>query len=104
MDGAGTLIRRARTAAGLSLRRLADRAATSHATIAAYEAGRVHPSMETVERIVRASGFRFTVALVPGVDEPGRRRGDELVDALELASQFPAQYDRELLYPRFVAR
>ena len=102
MDSAA-LIRRARTGAGLSLRRLADRAGTSHATIAAYEAGRVHPSVPTVERIIRAAGFRVVVELVPVVDQPANRRGDELIQALELAAQFPARHSPNLRYPRFPA-
>ena len=100
MDGAA-LIRCARTDAGLSLRRLAERAGTSHATIAAYEAGRIHPSVQTVERIVRAAGFRVVTELVPTGDEPAFRRGDELVQALELAAQFPARHSLELRYPPF---
>ena len=104
MDGEGALIRRARTAAGLSLRGLADRAGTSHATIAAYEAGRVHPSMETVRRIIGATGFRIVVELVPRVDEPSLLRGDELIDVLELASQFPARHGQQLHFPRFASQ
>lgn len=89
--------------AGLSLRRMAALAATSHATIAAYEAGRVHPSLPTVERITRAAGFKLVVELVPTVGEPGNPRGDELVQVLELAAQFPARHSPDLRYPRFGA-
>ena len=104
MDDVGAVIRRARRAAGLSLRHLADRAGTSHATIAAYEAGRVHSSMPTAQRIVRAAGFRIVVELVPAVGEPDHPRGDELVQVLELAAHFPARHEPELRFPRFVTR
>ena len=56
MDAAA-VIRTARAGAGLSLRGLAGRAGTSHATLSAYEAGRVHPSIDTVGRIVGAAGY-----------------------------------------------
>jgi transcriptional regulator with XRE-family HTH domain len=99
-----TLIRRARTRSGLSLRHLAERAGTSHATIASYEAGRINPSLPTFERIVRAAGFRVVIELVPIVGDPAHNRGDELVQALELASQFPARHIPELRFPKFASR
>lgn len=49
-EAAGTL-RRTRLAAGLSLRALAERAGTSHATLAAYESGRTIPRVDTLDRI-----------------------------------------------------
>ncbi len=102
MDAA-SLVRRARTASGLTLRQLAERAGTSHATLAAYEAGRVDPSIHTVQRIVRAAGFDPTVQLLPSVDTGDGSRGEELIQVLDLASQFPARHARRLPYPRFGA-
>lgn len=102
MDAA-TLIRRARSCSGLSLRQLARRAGTSHATLSAYEAGRVDPSVHTVRRIIRSAGFDPAVVLVPRVDPNEGGRGDELVQVLELAAQFPARHARRLSYPRFGA-
>ena len=64
MDGAA-LIRRARLRSGLSLRALAERAGTSHSTLAAYEAGRVAPTLDTLERILAAAGFTATTTLTP---------------------------------------
>lgn len=101
MDRAAALVRRARAAGGLSLRRMADLAGTSHATIAAYEAGRVHPSVSTIERIARAVGFRLAMELVPVAGDPGRPRGDELVQVLDLVAHFPARHARHLRYPKF---
>jgi transcriptional regulator with XRE-family HTH domain len=99
-----TLIRWARERSGLSLRHLAERAGTSHATIAAYEAGRVKPSVPTFERIVRAAGFGLVVELVPLVGDSVKSRGDELVQVLELAAQFPARHSPNLCAPRFGPR
>lgn len=89
------LIRRARKRAGLTLRELARRAGTSHSTLAAYEHGRVVPTVDTLDRVLRAAGFAADVELAPRVtDPPGDRaaRGRELIEALELAAMFPARH------------
>lgn len=92
-------IRSARLRAGLTLRQLAARAHTSHSTLSAYEAGRVVPTVDTLDRVARAAGYDLTVELTPRVDDPGR--GDELVAVLELAAQFPAQHAAHLTFPVF---
>ena len=103
MDTA-SLIRRARAGSGLSLRQLAERAGTSHATLSAYETGRVDPATHTLRRIVRAAGFDPTIDLVPLVDATDGGRGEEFVQVLDLAAQFPARHARRLRYPRFPGR
>lgn len=67
-------LRVAREQAGLTLRALAERAGTSHSTVAAYEAGRVTPRADTAERLLQACGKRMEVV---SVREPVRdpRRG-----------------------------
>jgi transcriptional regulator with XRE-family HTH domain len=101
MDAASTL-RTARARSGLSLRRLARRAGTSHSTLAAYEAGRVVPSVATLERIVRAAGFELEVDLLRRVEPlDATARGRELLDALELAAQFPTRHRRTIEFPAF---
>jgi len=101
MDAAAT-IRRARRHAGLSLRELAARAQTSHSTIAAYEAGRVEPSVATLDRIVRAAGSELQARLRPRMEGPGGTdRGNELLEVLELAGQFPARHAATLEMPPF---
>jgi len=86
----------------MSLRQLARRAGTSHATISAYEAGRSIPSVATLDRIVRASGFSITPELEPRVDTADEAaRGRELVEVLELAAQFPARHAPTLQMPVF---
>jgi transcriptional regulator with XRE-family HTH domain len=103
MEAARTL-RRARNDAGLSLRALAARAGTSHATLAAYEAGRAVPRVDTLDRILRAAGYATDIDLAPRPDatEAERRaKGDELRQALELAAMFPARHAAQLRFPRF---
>lgn len=101
MDAATTL-RTARSRAGLSLRVLAARAATSHSTLAAYEAGRKVPTVDTLERVVRAAGYEIDVELTRRMgDTDPAARGRELEQALTLAEQFPARHARALEYPKF---
>jgi transcriptional regulator with XRE-family HTH domain len=100
---ASSIIRRARRRSGLTLRALARRAGTSHSALAAYESGRVTPTVDTFERIVRAAGFTVTATLTPAVDADAER-ARELAEVLELAGQFPARHAREIEYPRFGPR
>jgi transcriptional regulator with XRE-family HTH domain len=106
MDAARTL-RRVRLNAGLSLRGLAKRAGTSHATLAAYEAGRAVPRVDTLDRILRAAGYAtdIDVARRPDATDVERRaKGDELRQALDLAAMFPARHSPTLLFPPFPRR
>ena len=98
------ILRRARRDAGLSLRALADRAGTSHATLSAYESGRLEPRVTTLDRILRAAGFALDVDVerrADAGDEARIAKGDELRRALELAAMFPAKHARRLRYPPF---
>ena len=102
---ASSLVHRARTRAGLSLRELARRAGTSHSTLSAYETGRKVPTVETLDRIVRAAGFVAGVDLEPDVGGPDRAaRGRELVEVLELAAMFPARHAPTLEFPASARR
>lgn len=65
---AGNLIKLARHDTGLSQRELAGRAGTSQATISAYEAGRKSPTLETLARIIRATGLDLRIRLEPSDD------------------------------------
>ncbi|HEX7168905.1 MAG TPA: helix-turn-helix transcriptional regulator, partial [Acidimicrobiales bacterium] len=88
MDAARTL-RRVRLGAGLSLRGLAARAGTSHATLAAYEAGRAIPRVDTLDRILRAAGYAADIDVAPrpdATDDERKAKGDELLQALDLAA------------------
>lgn len=97
------IVRRARREAGLSLRGLAERAGTSHATLSDYEHGRRVPRVDTLERLLRAAGFAPDIELERRADAGGQReaKGRELEEALELAAAFPARHDRELTAPVF---
>jgi|JI10StandDraft_1071094.scaffolds.fasta_scaffold256854_2 transcriptional regulator with XRE-family HTH domain len=87
-----------------TLRELAERAHTSHATISAYEAGRVAPTTDTFERVVRAAGFEVEPSLVRTLAVADRaERGRELVEVLDLAAQFPARHHPTLRCPVFGA-
>jgi transcriptional regulator with XRE-family HTH domain len=102
---AGDAIRRARLRAGLTQHALAARAGTSQATISAYESGRKQPSLETLDRILAATGSRL--AVVPGraaVRVPSRRElarvGRALRDVMGLAEALPVKHRRKLDFPR----
>ena len=101
---AGLMIRTARLRAGLTLRELAERAATSHSTLSAYESGRTTPNVDTLDRVLRAAGFAADLTLQQRVGT-GRdervARGQELVDVLALAEMFPAHHASSLAFPRF---
>ena len=100
MDASLTL-RRARRRSGLTLRNLATRAGTSHSTLAAYEAGRKVPSVETLDRVVRAAGYELAVELAPSVGGPDpAARGKELAEVLELAARFPVRHSEKLEFPK----
>jgi transcriptional regulator with XRE-family HTH domain len=101
MNAAHTL-RRARQAAGLSLRQLAARAGTSHATLAAYESERAVPRTDTLDRILRAAGYATDIDVVHRPDATAAERqakGEELRQALDLAAMFPARHAKRLRFP-----
>jgi transcriptional regulator with XRE-family HTH domain len=103
MDAARSL-RHARLEAGLSLRALAERAGTSHATLSAYESGRAIPRIDTLDRILRAAGYATDIVVErrPDATEGQRRaKGDELYQAIELAEMFPARHSQRIRFPRF---
>jgi transcriptional regulator with XRE-family HTH domain len=100
--GTPALLHQARRRAGLTLRTLAHRGGTSHATLVAYEHGRKDPTTSTLRRLLAAAGFEAAPGLRPsvsGVDPEAR--GRELAEVLELAAQFPARHARHLPGPVF---
>ncbi len=109
MNAAET-VRRARLEAGLTLRALAERADTSHSTLAMYESGRKTPTTETLDRVVRAAGFALDLELRRrcSIDAHGvfdrSERGRELAEVLALAETFPARHSRRLTCPPFGVR
>ncbi len=101
-ESTAALLAQARAEAGLSLRELAERAKTSHATLSAYERGRKVPSVTTYLRILEACGNAVEFQLHPRIRErDGIPRGEELEAVLKLAAQFPAKAARHLELPAF---
>lgn len=96
-------LRQARQTAGLGLREAARLAGTSHATFKAYETGAKTPSVTTFLRLVEACSFSVDLELKPRIRSAnGLERGNELLQVLELAEQFPSKYEQsrpELSYP-----
>jgi transcriptional regulator with XRE-family HTH domain len=72
------IIREARRHAGLTQRELAERARTSQAAIARIERGRQVPSLETLQRILRACGLELRYRIAPH-DEHDERLMDEML-------------------------
>lgn len=100
-DRIAATLSRARREAGLSLRELARRAGTSHATILAYERGTKVPGAATFLRLLEACGYAVDIRLHRRIRErDGLERGDELEQVLRLAEQFPVRVPRRMDYPR----
>jgi transcriptional regulator with XRE-family HTH domain len=86
------VLQQLRTRGRWSLRALATRAHTSHATLSAYQSGRVSPSVDTLDRVVRAGGFDLAPRLTRRVEmSDGIVRGEELAAVLRLAAAFPVR-------------
>jgi transcriptional regulator with XRE-family HTH domain len=105
MNGAA-VVTRARRRAGLTQAELARRAGTSQPVISAYEHGRRDPSIETLRRLVRATGAELLLTvgartepeLPPPADDD--ERAARLVDVLLLADAIPHRARTELAFPR----
>ncbi|HEY6746335.1 MAG TPA: helix-turn-helix transcriptional regulator, partial [Mycobacteriales bacterium] len=65
MDDAGSVLRAARKAAGLTQAELARRAGVTQSVISAYEAGRREPSVATLSRLVDAAGATLRLHVEP---------------------------------------
>ena len=72
----GTLIRQARTRAGLSQVELSRRSGKDRAQIARWERDVVQPSLETLRELLHACGYDVELTLVPY--EPDSRRDARL--------------------------
>ena len=99
---ASRLLRILRQRSGLTLREVARRAETSHATVLAYEQGRVDPTTTTFTRMVHATGFSLEARPTRRVNNlEGMTRGEELEAVLRLAAAFPARHEPTLGPQRF---
>lgn len=100
MDAA-TLVKSARHEAGLSLRELALRAQTSAAALCLYENGDRIPRVDTLARILAATG---TSLVLDTTDPPALdpvRNGVILQQVLELAEALPFSPAQSLRVPVF---
>lgn len=99
---AAAILRDVRRRAGLTLRELAQRAGTSHSTLAAYESGRKTPRVDTLARICGAAGFATEVSLTHRLGgEEQRRIADDLTQLLALADAYPFTREGPLDAPVF---
>ena len=64
MESEASLLRRARIAAGLSQRGLADQAESTQAMVARYESGAASPTVSTLRRLLAACGQRLDLQTV----------------------------------------
>jgi transcriptional regulator with XRE-family HTH domain len=92
---AGTLIREARHAAGLSQRELAARSGVAAQTLSAYENGARDPGSTTLAKVLRAAGQ--DLASTPVRSEQSRHV--ELV--MELADGLPQRLMPTMGFPPF---
>lgn len=102
-------LRDARRQAGLTQTALGARAGTSQATISAYERAHKRPSVETLGRLLAATGLRLTVerAARPVVEPSAAqhaRTARALNDVLALAEVLPSRPGPELRFPRLPHR
>ena len=67
MPTAATLLREARTRAGLSQRALARRAGTAQSVVARIEQGRTSPTWSTLERLLKAANYEVVAHAEPSV-------------------------------------
>ncbi|MGQ0625257.1 MAG: helix-turn-helix domain-containing protein [Sporichthyaceae bacterium] len=78
----GAMLRTARDKAGLSQRQVADHAGIHPSMVSAYERGRRRPGIDTLEKLLAASGMTLAVELVP----VGTGTGDRIERALRTPS------------------
>ncbi|MGZ5313988.1 MAG: helix-turn-helix domain-containing protein [Solirubrobacterales bacterium] len=96
-------IREARHRAKLTQSELARRARTSQAAVSAYESGAKRPSVATLDRLLKQTGYelRVTRRETGGVSSAElKRRGKILAEVLAFAETLPARRRGPLRYPR----
>lgn len=85
----------ARRQADLTQTALAERAGTSQAAISAYESGRRSPSVDTLVRILAATGFELRIRLAPpDTHAAALAAAEALLPAEQLAEQRERQRSR----------
>ena len=101
MDAA-TLLSRCRERANLSQRELARRADTSAAAVCLYERGVRVPRLDTLIRLIAATGWTLELAATPPPAIDIQVNGRALEDLLDFADNLPKRRrDPELPSPPF---
>jgi transcriptional regulator with XRE-family HTH domain len=67
LPGPAKLLRQARRRAGLSQRTLAKRARTAQSVVARIERGQTSPTWDTLQRLLKATGFDMRAQIEPRV-------------------------------------
>ena len=99
-DSPADILRTARNRAGMSQRKLARRARTAQSVIARIELGETSPSWATLDKILRAAGFR----LAPHIERIPRVDPSELEDIPRILRLTPEERLREVAQvSRFIA-
>ena len=106
---AAAAIRSARRASRLTQSALAARAGTSQAAISAYESRSKQPSVETLDRLLRAAGYQLAVEPAsPVAREPSAaeltRAGTRLAEVMALAEALPVRHSLTLAFPALRAQ
>jgi transcriptional regulator with XRE-family HTH domain len=99
MDAA-TLIRRARSDAGLTQRQLAQRLGVTQAALARLERAGANPTVATLDRVLRAAGRRLDMRLAraePTVDVTLLREALRLPPAARIAAAEQLLADAEAI-------
>src|SRR5205085_1555214 len=91
------IVREARRRAGLTQRELAARAGTSQSAIARIERGRQIPSVETLQRILRACDLEMRFQIVTHV----RHAGDLIYATLELPPEARLRVAEDVACPLY---
>ncbi len=102
MDAA-TLLTQCRIRAGLSQRELARRAGTSAAAVCLYERGERVPRLDTLTRLVAATGSTLQLAAAPPAPLDVAANARTLEDLLDLADRLPQRSARDLTAPPFAS-
>lgn len=97
---ASSLIARCRARAGLSQRELAERSGTSAAAICRHEQGQRVPRVDTLARIVAATGATLELRVTwPDAPVDLAANGRALEQVLELADHLPHRPEPHLTFP-----
>ena len=94
-----TLVATARRRAGLSQRELATRARTSAAAVCQYERGERVPRVDTLQRLIAATGSIMALDVLPPSRIDVAANGRDLEQVLGLADVLPQRHDPELRFP-----